>query len=298
MLNLKKVGLVARFEVIEAMHSRLLALLLLLYGGGAMLASSIFLSLLRAAERSAREALVEQTGVPAAMVPENLVQEKAMPWIAQMVEDEATRELLLSMDPLSIFFGFVTLQTVALLVLLGATGSITRDVSSGAARYILFRCDRLSWTLGKAAGQALLLGGGLIVAVLASAAAGAWIDESFEFSRLGWLFRAAFQSWLYGLAYLGIFMGISMLSKTPLRARAGAVLAWFVMAIGHSLVTAAWLNDKLPGLEIAGWLFPAQHKLGLWSGNPGVYLGAVSMLLVLAGAGFFIGYRLFESRDA
>lgn len=289
---------VASFEVVEAVRSRLIVVLVLLYGGGAALGSTIFLKILAAAESTARTALSQQMRIDPSLLPQDLVREQAMPWLAGLIEDEATRKLLLEMDPLSIFFGFATLKSVSLLVLLMAAASIASDVSSGAARFILVRCDRLAWTLGKTMGQAVLLAGCLLVAAVASAAAGAVIEEQLSAGRLVWMLRTAFRTWIDGLAYLGIFAGVSMLSRTAMRARAGAVFAWFFCAVGHGILMANWWGEGEPIARAAAWALPGHHDGGLWSGHLSVYLGSVAMLLLIGSGAFTIGYRVFDRRDA
>lgn len=298
MLDVKKAALVARFELLEALRSRLVALLVLLYGGGAMIGSRVFLGLLSSAEEAVQEELAEQMNLPPNTVPEDLVREKAMPWLLGFVQDDATREQLLRMDPLSIFFGYAALKTVAVLVLLIATASIAQDVERGATRFVLFRCDRLSWTLGKTVGQAALLAAGLGLAALGAFVVGTWVDAAFDLSRLGWLLTTAFRAWVYGLAYLGIFSAISMIAKTPMRARAGAVLVWICLGIGYALSTAEWLKQYVPFAQYLAYGFPAQHQANLWSGSLGIHVGAMLALLMIGGVGFFLGYRVFEGRDA
>ncbi len=298
MLNVKRTFTVARFELLEALKSRLVVVLVLLYGGGAAMGSAIFLRLLRSAEEATRDALAQQGGLDPASLPDDLVREQAMPWLVSLVEDEATQQQLLDMDPLSIFFGFSALQSVALLVLLMAAASVASDVASGAARFVLFRCDRLSWVIGKTLGQAVLLAGCLLIAALASASVGALIDMQLDGSRLVWLVRTAFRAWVYGLAYLGIFTAVSMLSSTPMRARAGAVFIWLFFGVAHALLSASFWGEVAPIANGAAWLFPGHHDLGLWSGHWGVYLGSVVMLLGIGAAAFAMGYRVFEGRDA
>lgn len=298
MLDVKKAALVARFELLEALRSRLVALLVLLYGGGAMLGSRIFLGLLSAAEDATREALAADADLPPSALPEDLVREKAMPWLIGFVQDDATREQLLRMDPLSIFFGYASLKTVAVLVLLIATASIAQDVERGATRFLLFRCDRLSWTLGKTVGQAVLLLAGLGLAALGTLLVGTWVDGAFDLSRLGWLLVTALRSWVYGLAYLGIFSAISMVSKTPLRARAGALLAWLCLGIGHAVLTSDWLAELLPFAQYAAYLLPAEHQAALWSSTFAVHVAASAALLSIGAASFYGGYQVFEGRDA
>ncbi len=298
MVDPKKVAAVMRFELLEAMRSKLIVLLVLLYGGGSLIGSRIFLGLLQATEETVRQALADQMKVAPDTLPEELIREKAMPWLVGLVQDEPTRKQLLEMDPLSIFFGFAALKTVAVLVLLVSTTSIVADVASGATRFVLFRCDRLSWTLGKTLGQALLLAGGLGLAAIAAALAGLWVDGTFDVTRLLWLVRTAFRAWVYGLAYLGIFSAVSMMSKTPMLARATALFVWIGFGIAHGIFASDWLNAQLGVAQYMAWLLPAQHQTGLWSGSVGVYSISLAMLVVIAFGSFGIGYRVFESRDA
>ncbi len=298
MMDLKKVTTVARFELVEALRSKLVVVLVLLYGGGALIGSRIFLGLLSTAEETARTALAEQMHVDPSTLPQDLIREKAMPWIVGLVQDEATRQQLLDMDPLSIFFGFAALKSVTILVLLISTTSIVQDVSTGATRFVLFRCDRLSWALGKTAGQALLLASGLALAAIAAGIAGIWVDGTFDVGRWVWLFRTAFRAWAYGFAYLGIFSAVSMMSKTPMLARATALFVWIGFGIAHGIFTSEWLNSKVAFAQYIAWLLPGQHETGLWSGSLGVYVTSVSMLFLIATGSFFGGYRLFEGRDA
>jgi len=289
---------VARFELAEALRSRLVLVLLFVYGGGALLGGRVFLALLSTAEQTARQALAGSMNVDPATLPDNLVREKAMPWLVGFVQDEGTREQLLQMDPLSIFFGYAALQSVAVLVLLLGTSSIAKDISTGAIRFLLFRCDRLSWTLGKLVGQALLLAGCLAVAAICTALVGTWYDESVDFGRWLWLMRTSFRAWVYGLSYLGIFCGVSMLATNPMRARGTALLLWLLMWIGHGLLTAQWAGGDYAWMTYAAWLFPTHHQDGLWSGNLLVYAGSVLGLLAIGAVGFSVGYSQFERRDA
>jgi hypothetical protein len=297
-VDLQKITSVARFELLEAIHSRLVAVLILLYGGGSLIGSRIFLGLWSSAEQTARVGLAEQMKVDPSQLPEDLIRAKAMPWLVGWIEDEATRRQLLEMDPLSIFFGFATLKSVAILVLLICTASIVGDVSTGATRFVLFRCDRLSWVLGKSLGLALLVAFGLGLAVVAAAGAGVWGEGELDGTRLLWLLRTAFRAWIYSIAYLGLFSAVSMVSKTPTRARATALLVWIGLGVLHAVLTSEWIATNLGPAAYLAWLLPAHHQSGLWSGSLGVYTASLGMLMLIAAVSFYGGYRMFERRDA
>ncbi len=295
MADLAKSLIVARYEWLDALRSRLVLLWGLLYGGGALLGSRIFLGLLQAAEQGAREALGQQLGKDPAELPDSLIRERVIPWLMQFVEDPQLRSELVRIDPLSLFYGFATLHSVPLLVLVLSSGSIVGDVSGGAARYVLFRCGRLSWVLGKLLGQAALLAAGLLMAAGASALVAWSMSYPVTVSSLTWLARMAFRSWVYGCAYLGLFGALSMVAQTPLRVRVGALSVWFAMTLGYWLLTTE--GSLLQAASALAWLIPAHHRAALWSGEWISYLWAVGSLLAIAALATSIGYRGFRRRD-
>ena len=117
-----------------------------------------------AAERAVRDNL--PTALGAHDVPEDLVRRQALPRvISGLVDDPALREELIRIDPLALFYGFMALQLVALLVLFTSGGVHASDLARGTTRFVLTRCDRLSWALGKLLGHAALLAAGLLFAL-------------------------------------------------------------------------------------------------------------------------------------
>jgi len=298
MLDGKKLQVVARFELLEALRSRLFIIVLSIYGAGAAIGSYAFLKAVEAADEAARRALSKSMGVDESQLPADLVRENALPMLTGMVRDEALREELLKMPPLSIFYGFMALNLVALFVLAISTGTMAQDLSSGAARFALFRCDRLTWASGKLVGQEVLLAAGLTAGALVAGVVGALLDSDFSSDTWLWLLRASFRAWLYGSAYLGLFAGISLVARSPLKARALALFLWMGMGILHGIVTADLLNERVPGLHYLGLLMPAEHREALWTPGWQRYLPAALALLAIGGAGFGIGHRIFRGRDA
>lgn len=297
-MNLRKVRIVARFELVEALRSRLALVVVGFYAAGAAVGAWGFVNALAAAERAARDALADAMRVPAASLPPDLVRERALPRIAEGIEDERIREVLLSMEPLGIFYGFMALNFVALFVLLISGGTHAADLESGAARYVLFRVDRTSWALGKTAGQAALLAVGLLVGALVTGLMGLWLDDAFKMATFASLGRASLSAWLYGLAYLGLFSGVSMIAKSPLRARGLSLLVLIACAIGHSIATSDAVNDRAPPVGLLRWIFPGEYRAGLWYASAGSFAVSVIGLIAIGAAGFSLGSRALERRDA
>src|SRR5690606_38704257 len=116
MLDGKKLQVVARFELLEALRSRLFIIVLSMYGAGAAIGSYAFIKAVQAAEAAARQQLAKSMGIDESQLPADLIREKALPMFTGLVQDEGIREQLASMPPLSIFYGFMALNLVALLV--------------------------------------------------------------------------------------------------------------------------------------------------------------------------------------
>jgi hypothetical protein len=295
-IDVRKLGIVARFELAEALRSRLITIVLGLYGAGAALGAYVFSRALEAAEAAVRESMFGT--LSAHVIPDDLVRQQALPRvIAFFVKDEALQRELVTVEPLAIFYGFMALSCVAPLLLMTSGGLHSGDLASGAARFVLTRCDRLAWSLGKMLGHAILLALGLLVGVLATALV-ALMRTGIDAGSVIWLLRAAFRAWIYGLAYLGIFSAISLGVRVPSRARALSLAALFALWVGHSICESSYWTSRVPALALGAWLFPARYELALWSPSWLSSLPAMLALMSIATAAFAAGYGLFRRSDA
>lgn len=295
-LDLRKVGVVARFELAEALRSRLVVVVLCLYGAGAAFGSFLFVQTLNAAERSVREALDAQLN--AHVLPEEGLQRQAVSEVLQhVIDDPELLADLVAADPLAVFYGFVALQLVSSFVLLTSAGTHASDISRGATRFLLTRCERLTWALGKSLAHAGLLALGLGLSALAAAGVGFWQGQ-LSSSSLPWLVRAALRALVYGLAYLGIFNGVALAIPSPARARAACVFVLFACGWGHTLSQAQWLAALVPGIQHVGWVLPGQYQDLLWSPSWLVSGAAALALLGIGGLAFASGHLRFRRADA
>lgn len=293
----RRVSIVVGFELREALRSRLVALVLLLYGAGAAIGAWLFLQALLGAERVARSALMQSLSVPESQVPEDLVRRQALPGIiSSLVDDPALRDQLLAMDPLAIFYGFAALNVVSGLVLVTSGSAHAADLATGAARFVLTRCDRRSWALGKALGHAALLAVGVGAGALTTSVVAVWVRGALELTTLRDLLRTSLWVWLYGTCFVGIFAGVSLIARTPSRARMLGVVVLLALWLGHKLCALS----TLPGGagEWLVWLFPAQYEGLLWSPEPARFLLASFALLALGSLGLLFGTWVFQRRDA
>lgn len=292
----RKLAIVARFELAEALRSRLVVVVLCLYGLGAAFGAFAFVKTLNAAEGGVREA-AERTMSAHDLPQGNLQREAISQMLSHFVADKELLADLLSVDPLALFYGFMALQLVAPFVLLTSAGAHARDLRRGSTRFVLTRCDRLTWALGKTLAHGVLLGVGLGVSALTTAAVGLWLGR-FDALSVFWLGRAALRALMYGLAYLGIFSGVSLAVRAPGPALVSCVVAMFGLWFAHGLTRWAWLGQQLPGLRFLGWLFPAQYQELLWSPSWLVSGLAALALLAIGSAALAGGQWSFRRADA
>jgi hypothetical protein len=295
-LDLRKLGVVARFELAEALRSRLVVVVLCLYGLGAAFGAFAFVKALDAAESSVR-ATLSQTLSAHDLADEGVRRDAITQILSHIVQDRDLLADLVAVDPLALFYGYMALTLVAPFVLLTSAGAHARDLRRGAVRFVLTRCDRLSWALGKTLAQACLLALGLAVSALATAAVGLWLAR-FDAVTLFWLGRAAVRALMYGLAYLGIFTGLSLALRVPGPAVAASVGTLFGLWMGHGLTRWSWLSRELPPVRAAAWLFPGQYQELLWSPSWLVSGGAALALLGMGALALSGGHWLFHRADA
>jgi ABC-type transport system involved in multi-copper enzyme maturation permease subunit len=295
-MSWRKLRLVAQFELAEALRSRLIIVVLAVYGAGAGVGALAFSRALEAGERAARSSLEQMPGAPE--VPPDVLRRQALPeLLSHFVEDPELRAELVRVDPLALFYAFMSGQLVAPLVLVLAGGAHTSDLARGTTRFVLTRCDRLSWALGKLLGHAALLALGLWVGALVTAGVGL-SEGAFDLASLAWLLRASLRTWVYGLAFLGIFVGVALAARAPARARTLSVLTLIGLWIGHSLCSSEWFLERVPPARLFVWCFPAQYSRWLWSPHLALSFGASLALFGIGAVAFGAGHALFRRRDA
>jgi hypothetical protein len=256
----------------------------------------VFSKTLEAAEEAVRQQMLGTLSAHA--VPDDIVRQQALPRVISfLVDDEALARELSGVDPLALFYGFMALNLVAPLVLMTSGGLHSGDIASGAARFVLTRCDRLSWALGKWLGHAVLLGVGLSLGALATALV-AGLRGGIDAGSMLWLLRASFRAWIYGLSYLGLFSCVALSVRVPAQARTLSIVLLFALWIGHSICQGGYFTERLPPLRYLVWFFPAHYELALWSPN---WLSSLPAMLALLGIGlgaFALGHAVFRGADA
>jgi len=293
MIDFKKMGIVARFELFDALRSKLVLLVVGTFAAGSAIGSLIFIKSMQVAEEGARNFLAQQGGLQPADVPIVEIKQRAIKNTFSSLENEGLRDTLLDLSPLAIFYGFAAIYSVPFLVLALSAGSHASDIQSGAARFALFRCSRPTWALGKLLGHFYLLATGLLVAALVSGGLGSYLQPTFESRTWADFLVSSLRALVFGFAYLGIFSGISLMARAPLRARAFSLFTLMALGVAHLYV----FSSNSPAAHIR-WLLPGTYSLNLWSSQLPALLLSVAALFSLGFLGFSLGAFVFSRRDA
>ena len=176
---------------------------------------------------------------------------------------------------------------------------MSAEVACGSSRFALFRTDRLSWAAGKFLGQALLLGVGVVGGAGATFVVGlATLGIAEPWPLALWLGRMSGRAWVIGFAYLGIFIGISQMTRSVPWTRALCFLMLMFLGVGRLLVASDRVGRIIPFNEVIVKVFPAAHKGALWHPDIAVRLPAIAALLAIGVLAFLVGHLIFTRRDA
>ncbi len=300
MKMLSDIGVVLQYDLIEALRSRRLYVVFALFIFGAVSVSGLFILTL-----SQAEALYEKHSPGSTEVfEEDFVDvfansEAVGLFVTRLVRgDEMLAAELLTYHPLALFYGWTALGFIPLLVLLTSCDSITADIASGSCRFSLVRTSRLAWCTGKFGGQLALLlvalcSGGLIVALIGNAylksvEAGPFLVEILYVS----MFISA-----YGIPYLGLFMGISQLTRSVNIARMISLVTLIGFWLINVILSKMWLIDDNKAAYYIQHALPGIYKLNLWHPDLHTRAAAVAALALLGAVYFLIGHQVLARRD-
>jgi hypothetical protein len=207
--------------------------------------------------------------------------------IAAGVDNRLVFEDISHRHPVELLYAWFAFFCAPILVVLVSGTRVAEDLRTGVARYMLVRTTRLEWSFGKYIGQALM-----IACALAVSAVGAWCvalcrlptatAARLLLPMLGW----GVSAWFYSLAWLGLALGLSHLTRSSMRATAFGILA-----IGACEV----LPHFFPEVEV---VVPSGARMGLWRSSFTPQAVAVFHLATLGLVYLTIGAAVFNRRDA
>ena len=288
MRSLWRIVQTALCEWENALRSRRALVLLLLYLAAAVLCMNGTVSLLGRMESELVRVLRLPDAGQSGIVSETLWKSKSFRnMVAAGVDNRLVFEDISQRHPVELLYAWFAFFCAPILVVLVSGTRVAEDLRTGVARYMLVRTSRLEWSLGKYMGQALM-----IACALAVSAAGAWCVAFWRLPAataarlflpmLGW----GVSAWFYSLAWLGLALGLSHLTRSSMRATAFGILA-----IGACEV----LPHFFPEVEVA---VPSGARMGLWRTSFTPQAVAVFHLATLGFAYLAVGAAAFSRRDA
>jgi len=272
----------------NALRSRRALVLLLLYLAAAVLCMNGTISLLGRMESELVRVLRLPDAGQSGIVSETLWKSKSFRnMIAAGVDNRLVFEDISQRHPVELLYAWFAFFCAPILVVLVSGTRVAEDLRTGVARYMLVRTTRLEWSFGKYIGQALM-----IACALAVSAVGAWCmalcrlpvatAARLFLPMLGW----GVSAWFYSLAWLGLALGLSHLTRSSMRATAFGIL-------GVGACEA--LSHFFPEVEV---VVPSGARMGLWRSSFTPQAVAVFHLATLGLVYLTAGAAVFNRRDA
>ena len=287
-------------ECANAIHSRRAIVILVLY-----LVSSVFcmtgtITILGKMESELANVLQipesERTGVVSATLWKSKPFQRM---VRKAVDNDLVYNDIKGRHPAELIYAWFAFMFAPLLAVLTAGNRIADELRSGAVRYSIVRVTRLEWTLGKYAGQVLMM-----AIALAVSAIGAWAIAAIRLSGIGAMellpamFDWGARAGIYALAWLGVAMGISHITRSGHRATAIGMLALVLMAAWPFFLRVWGEYLDWHWLQHFDIFAPSSCEHYLWRrgvmplSTGGMQLAALGMFYLM------LGHMVFRRRDA
>ena len=296
MRSLRCIVQTALWEWLGAIRSRRALVLLLLYLASAVLCMNGTISILGKMEKELTTVLqlpdADETGVVSASLW------KSKPFtriIRSVVGESPVLDDIFGRHPVELLYAWFVFFCAPLLAVLVAGTRIADDLRSGAVRYMLVRETRLEWSLGKFVGQSIMVGIALAASAVGAAAVAfcrlpSGVAASLFVPMVNWGLRA----WIYSLAWIGLALGLSHLTRSPGRATALGILAICLFGALPPLLDFLHAHADWPAaVTQVRMLVPAGAEMSLWrfSAAPLVsgsfHLVTLGLVYLMAGVAVF-----------
>ena len=300
----RDVGLVARFELAEAMRSKLLVVMVLLFvGAGALFAWSFTQLVERIEESAAKVTGAPTTRRPGATVRHLRDSHSYRDMLRMFLGSDEKADYFAAIPPIVVFFGWTSFLFTPWLILFTSAETIATEVATRSIRYAVLRTGRLEFALGKMAGQALIVLGvtalsAVVFYFIAWASLAGFEHRATALGLLSYWPRVC----LFTLPFLGWAMFASMVTRSANLARVLALGGAVGMAIMSGLARhpPPWFPSGalFDGLrDLLGFLTPFGHYDGLAYPPGGAWLGDLAVCLALTAIYFAAGYVILRRRD-
>jgi ABC-type transport system involved in multi-copper enzyme maturation permease subunit len=289
----------SRYELLDSLRSRRAVIWILFFILSAVVASSVFIFTITKIEEQIAEMIrVSTADKPGHLTTSVWESDLFLNQITPLVGDKDLARSLLKTPPITLFYAWFTLWSTPLLIIIICSESISTDISSGAARFIVFRISRLSWCSGKALGQACLLGVALVLGAVCVWGLGYWGLAHFEPVKTATsLIVVTIKTWLYSLSFLGLALGISQAVRSVNWSRSLGLIFFLIIAI-LSKVANHYAGDGLSRLwELVYLLTPQAHRMTFWRPELSSLAAGITFTTGLGILYFFAGHLILARKD-
>lgn len=301
-INLRDVRIIARFELGEALRTRLLVVMVLLFVGGGGLSAWGFCKFLERMEAVAAKALAApQARKPGATLESMRRSPMYRDLMRAAAGDDDKAAYFSSLPPMVLFYAWITLALTPWLVLFTSSDTISTEVASRSIRYTMLRTGHLEYAVGKFIGQAVIVAGVIVLCGLTFYLVSWGFLSRFDHAEtLGGIVAFWPRIFVHTLPFLGFALLASMLTSSGNLARVGAMGGAILLAILSGL--AGWDRIRGGGVSDAIWdlvtyLTPFDHSGGLLYPHGAVFWTDVVVCLALTVVYFGLGYLRLRKRD-
>jgi ABC-type transport system involved in multi-copper enzyme maturation permease subunit len=298
----RDVALVARFELAESLRSRLLVVMVLLFVGAGALGAWTYSAFVEEAEQRAAQVLHAPTGgKPGAAVRRLRDSASYRDVLRFFVHDDKKADYFAAFPPIVVFYAFASFLFSPWLILFTSAETIASEVATRAIRYSLLRTGRLTYALGKALGQLLILIGvtgtaGLVFYIVAWLKLSGFEPGATALGLLGYWPRIV----LYTLPFLSWALFASMATASANVARIISLGGAVVLAIACGVSIWAQqpqLSAGASALSLLGVITPFGHAEGFRYPLGGALPADLAICLLLTLLYFLAGFAILRRRD-
>jgi ABC-type transport system involved in multi-copper enzyme maturation permease subunit len=300
----RDVALVARYELAEAVRSKMLIVIVLLFVAAGGLAAWSFTEIVSSVEENAARVTGAPTARRAGATMRRMRDSGSYRDMVRMfLRNDEKADYFAAIPPIAAFFAYFALNVTPFLVLLGSAETIATEVASRAIRYSVLRTGRLEFAVGKTLGQALIVVGvtalsAVVCYLIAWGSLAGFEHGATALSMLSFWPRVL----LYTLPFLGWAMFASMVTRSANLAR--------VLSLGGGLglaIMSGLANHPPPFLrggevmssirDLFANLTPFGHYEGLVYPPGGAFASDAAVCVALAALYFAAGFVLLRRRD-
>ena len=297
---MRKVLQMARFELAASLRTKRAVALVAIYLVTSIFGMSGAISALGKMEEQLANILqVETVEGRSGVVSATLWKSKPFQKLVRgVVGDSLVYDDIVGKHPAELIYAWIVFLAVPFLSVLASCRRVADDVKSGAAKYVLLRVTRLQWTLGKYLGQAFLVLAGLL-----AGAAGAWCVAAFRLSGadipalLPAMAVWSVKAWFLSLAWLGVALGVSHVSRTGAKAQMFAIGALVLFSVAPRVLKLYAGTAVGAKLQVLRLLFPSVVEDALWRASFAPVAAGAAWLAAVGLMWLSFGHMVFARRD-